>query len=163
MFTAIASVIIYSNLCLAAGTAVPACLDGGNLLGMNNNAVLGWKTSTKNQYHSRGHVQGTLVKVYPDHSGHHHYEVQIGANRNDTIEVIYNEQFGAVPQINPGTQMEACGDYITSNAPTGQYPASPDGAIIHWVHQSPNPRSHDSGYIVANGVVYGQNGSGTAP
>jgi hypothetical protein len=77
--------------------------------------------------------------------------------------VIYNEQFGAVPATRAGDQFEACGDYITSNAPSGQYPASPDGAIVHWIHQSPNPKSHDSGYLIVNGVVCGQNAAGAGP
>jgi hypothetical protein len=58
-------------------------------------------------------------------------------------------------EVSAGAQIEACGDYITSNAPSGHFPASPDGAIVHWVHQSPNPKSHDSGFIVVNGVVCG--------
>ena len=141
----------------------PSCLAGGQELLVNNEAVLNWKTNTKNQYRNRGHIKGTLVKHLPDHSGHHHYEVQIGSNQNDLIEVIYNEQFGPVPAANAGAEFEACGDYITSNAPAGHFPASPDGAIVHWVHQSPNPKSHDSGYLIVNGVVCGQNSSGAGP
>jgi len=140
-----------------AESVVPSCLSGGQELLVNNSAVIQWKNTTPNQYRNRAHIQGTLVKVFPDHSGHHHYEIQIGGNQKDMIEVIYNEQFGPVPAVNVGAQMEACGDYITSNATTGHLPASPDGAIIHWVHKSPNPKIHPSGYIIVNGVVCGQN------
>lgn len=35
-------------------------------------------------------------------------------------------------------------------------PPSPDGAILHWVHRSPSAR-HDSGFVVIDGVVCGQN------
>jgi hypothetical protein len=146
-----------------AQSAPPSCLAGGQELLVNNAAVIQWKNSTKNQYRNRAHIQGTLVKVFPDHSGHHHYEIQIGENQADLIEVIYNEQFGPVPSVNPGAEVEACGDYITSNAPAGHFPTSPDGAIVHWVHKSPNPKSHDSGFIVVNGVVCGQNSSGAGP
>lgn len=144
-------------------SATPSCLAGGQELLLNNETVLNWKATSKNQYRNRAHILGTLVKDLPDHSGHHHYEVQIGANQNDLIEVIYNEQFGAVPAAEPGTQFEACGDYITSNAPAGHFPASPDGAIVHWVHRSPNPKSHDSGFLVVNGVVCGQNTEAAGP
>ena len=146
-----------------AQSTIPSCLSGGQELLVNNTSVIQWKNNTQNQYRNRAHIQGTLVKVFPDHSGHHHYEIQIGKNQTDLIEVIYNEQFGPVPSLSLGAQMEACGDYITSNAPAGHFPASPDGAIIHWVHRSPNPNSHDSGFIIANGIVYGQSSSGAGP
>ena len=148
---------------LESETVTPPCLSGGQELNVNNAAVLQWKTSTQNQYRNRGHIQGVLVRDFPDHSGHHHYEVQIGGNPKDLIEVIYNEQFGPVPAAQPGAQFEACGDYITSTAQSGPYPASPDGAIIHWIHKSPNLKKHDSGYLIVNGVVCGQNSAGAGP
>lgn len=144
-------------------SVIPSCLAGGQELLVNNTAVIQWKNNTQNQYRNRAHIQGTLVKVFPDQSGHHHYEIQIGSSQTDLIEVIYNEQFGPVPNVTVGAQVEACGDYITSNTPAGHFPASPDGAIIHWVHKSPNPKAHDSGFIVFNGVVCGQNSSGAGP
>lgn len=139
---------------LFASSEKPACLSKGKEIKINNEEVLNWKANTKNQFHSRGHVEGTLLYNYPDRSGHYHYQVQIGENNKDTIEIIYNKSFGKISQPALGSRFEACGDYITSNAPGGGYPASPDGAIIHWVHKS-NSKSHDSGYVVINGVVYG--------
>ena len=82
-----------------AQSAVPSCLSGAQELLVNNAAVIQWKNNSKNQYRNRAHIQGTLVKVFPDHSGHHHYEIQIGGNQSDLIEVIYNEQFGPVPNV----------------------------------------------------------------
>ncbi len=140
---------------------VPECQAAGQVLPVNNAQVLQWKQTTKNQFHSRGHVQGKLVQIYPDHSGHHHFEVQIGATPADSIEVIYNEAFGRLPQTQVGDSVEACGDYITSTSQSGPYPASPDGAILHWIHRSPNG-SHESGYLAINGTVCGQD-SGHAP
>lgn len=78
---------------LAWADNMPACLAAGQTLAVNNAQVINWKATTQNQFHSRGHVQGKLLNVYPDHSGHHHFEVQIGANSSDTIEIIYNEAF----------------------------------------------------------------------
>ncbi|MBC7419816.1 MAG: DUF3465 domain-containing protein [Bdellovibrio sp.] len=140
-----------------AQSAAPSCLSGNQELLVNNASVIQWKNNTKNQYRNRAHILGTLVRAFPDHSGHHHYEVQIGGNQADVIEIIYNEQFGPVPQVIAGAQIEACGDYITSNSTAGHFSASPDGAIIHWVHRSPNPASHASGFMKINGIVCGQN------
>jgi uncharacterized protein DUF3465 len=145
-----------------AADAVPDCKAGGQTLAPNEAQVINWKNTSQNQFHSRAHVVGTLVQQYPDHSGHHHFKVKIGPNTSDTVEVIYNESFGALPQVQPGSQIEACGDYITSKKKSGPYPASPDGAIIHWVHRAPNS-NHDSGFLIVDGIVCGQNSGGAGP
>lgn len=139
----------------AATGPIPDCMTRGRTLAIDNSQVLDWKKTTANQFHSRGHIQGLLVQALPDHSGHHHLSVQIGPDSNDTIEVIYNEAFGPMPNYHVGSTIEACGDYITSNQPTPRYPASPDGAVIHWVHAATNG-GHDSGYVVVDGVLCGQ-------
>ncbi len=154
-----------------AVTTVPDCIAGGQIIAVNNTEALDWKTSKANQFHGRAHVAGKLQKIYGDHGGHHHFELLIGANAGDTIEVVYNDAFGVLPTLTLGETVEACGDYIVSNAPSGKYPASPDGALIHWVHKSPSS-SHESGYMVFDGVIVGQDsasgggghhGTGTAP
>jgi hypothetical protein len=67
--------------------------------------------------------------------------MQIGPKPTDMIEVIYSLAFGPAPHVPAvGAHMVACGDYITSNK-DAKYPASPDGAVIHWIHRSKNPRS----------------------
>jgi hypothetical protein len=66
--------------------------------------------------------------------------------------------FGATPTVQVGDTVEACGDYITSYAQGGGYAASPSGALIHWIHRS-DSANHPSGYLMVNGVLYGQ-GSG---
>lgn len=145
----------YSQLQMQNTTGAPACISKGHEILADNALVLNWKNTTQNQYRNRAHILGTLVHVMPDHTGHHHYKVRIGAGAKDTIEVIYNEQFGAVPLSAPGAQFEACGDYITSNASSGHAPVSPQGAVIHWVHESTNTQTHDSGFIAINGKTYG--------
>lgn len=134
---------------------LPDCLDHDGSLPVNNEEVLNWKDTTRNTYLARGHVHGVVTQVYPDRNGHHHFQLRIGKGKDDTIEIIYNEAFGSTPGIEEGTDVEACGDYITSNAQNGPYPASPDGAILHWVHMSPRPERHLSGYIAVNGEAYG--------
>ena len=62
---------------------------------------------------------------------------------------------GAIPKIQKGMSVEACGDYITSTQTTAQYPASPDGAILHWIHKNPKPGGHASGYVEVDNVIYG--------
>ena len=134
----------------------PLCMSKGQPLPLNNEHVLNWKHTSRNQFKSRGHIEGTLGRVYNDATGHRHFQIVIGSNANDTIEVIYNEKFGKIPAsaLQQGARVETCGDYITSNARTGRYNASPDGAIIHWVHESTNSR-HDSGYVMIEGQTYG--------
>lgn len=150
-----------SSYSLAYGDQVPSCLAvNGQALAVNNDQVITWKTTSKDQFHSRGHVKGALVNIFPDATGHHHMSVLVGPNNQDTIEVIYNEDFGSMPQLQVGQIIEACGDYITSRGEVGSYPASPDGAIVHWVHQSTSAK-HLSGYVVVDGTVCGQDAEKT--
>lgn len=128
----------------------------GQPLPVNNGQVLDWKFNSKNQFKDRGHVQGILTKIYQNKTGHRHLQVQIGDSPRDKVEIIYNESFGKMPEevLRLGANFEVCGDYITSNKRAGGYPASPDGAIIHWVHKSTN-NHHDSGYVMIDGELYG--------
>jgi hypothetical protein len=128
------------------------CMDHGKPLDIINVQVLQWKTSTANAFLARARIAGVVDQQFPDHSGHRHFSLKIGPQPNDHIEVIYNLSFGQLPVPALGDKVEACGDYITSSAQTGSYPPSPDGAIIHWVHQSPH--GHDPGYVILNGVKY---------
>ncbi len=133
---------------------MPDCLgDEGDALVVDNAQVLLWKTTTKNQFKARARVQGVLVEVYRDKNTHKHFAIQIGDESSDRLEVIYEKSFGPLPDLRPGMQVEACGDYITSTRDS-KYPRSPDDAIIHWVHKS-NSDHHPSGYVAIDGVAYG--------
>jgi hypothetical protein len=144
--------------------SAPDCpgFNGGSV-GVNNDQVLQWESNTANQYLNRGHVVGNVVELYPDQNGHEHFAIQIGPDAGDRVEIVYNEDFGNVPTPSQGDQVEACGDYITSTAQSGPYPPSPDNAIIHWVHESPNPGKHPSGYLMVNGQLYGQDTEDAGP
>ena len=133
------------------------CLDHGEKLSMNEDQVLEWKREGKNQFRGRAHVEGVVVQDYGLQGDHVHFGVMILTSTKDqgTVEVIFNTDFGVLPPIVPGRVVEVCGDYITSNAPARGYPASPDKAIIHWVHFSKRPVKHDSGYLVLDGQLYG--------
>ncbi len=160
--------VVVFGLALVSGTSfaqsTPPCLDDqGNTLDVNNGNVLLWKVNTKNQTLKRAHIQGTVTKVYPNQTGHNHFEATLVDGKNSgTLEVIYNIEFGAIKNVQIGQTVEACGDYITSNANAGGYKASPDGAIIHWIHQSDNVNNHKNGYVVVNNVLYGFPGGSKA-
>jgi hypothetical protein len=125
--------------------------DTDSALSVNNDEVLEWKRKTKAQYKDRALVKGTVVREIRSRSTHEHFEIRIGQGRTDVLEVVYNREFGELPAIQPGMQVEACGDYITVKN-------SPSGAIIHWVHYNPGDRDggkHEHGYVVLDGVQYG--------
>ncbi|NDG86040.1 MAG: hypothetical protein EBX52_13505 [Proteobacteria bacterium] len=143
---------------VSSAIAAPPCLDAnGSEVRAGNQQVLQWKTSTPNQFLSRAHVAGVIENIYPVRNGHYHFQIKIGPGLQDTIELIYNISFGTIPRLVPGSRAEACGDYITSIAPTQNYEPSPDGAIVHWIHRSPNPARHASGYLEIDGTLYGNN------
>jgi hypothetical protein len=133
----------------------PVCLDStGQDVPVDDAQVLVWKQTTANQTLERAHVTGTITQLYPDQTGHQHFEIQIGPDSGDTLEVVYDTQSGSIPNLEIGDSVEACGDYITSDAATSRYPASPDGAIIHWVHRADGHSKHPDGFTIVNGVIY---------
>ena len=96
-------VVLLALFFVAASSAyadqIPNCLSYGRPLPVNNDQVLHWMRTTANQFRERGHIQGTVTQVFADKTGHDHFEVQIGKNQGEAIEVIYNEDFGALPDI----------------------------------------------------------------
>lgn len=151
----LASMITGAGANAWGGNAIPVCPAGKQALPVNNEQVVVWRNSVPNQFRARGHVLGPVTRIFPDATGHDHFEVSIGKSAKDTIEVIYNAEFGELPQIRVGDEVEACGDFIQSTAQAGPYPPSPSGAIIHWVHINPRGNGHDSGFLVINDSVYG--------
>lgn len=140
--------------------AMPPCMDAGRSLGVMNQTVAKWKTTTRNEYVARARVTGILSKIYSSTAEHAHFQIELGAT-NTTLEVVYNFGFGKLPRLAPGMQIEACGDYITSYKPA-RYPPSPDGALIHWIHRSNS--GHEHGYLAIDGRLYGQGaGVGSRP
>lgn len=162
MFAALFLGVLTSTLA-SAGNRLPDCNDvRGNPIPVDNARVIKLKTTTKNQYLDRANVNGVLVGVFPSKGGHVHLDVFLGETPNGTgkesdIEIVYNQAFGRVDTrtLKPGMEVAACGDFINSFEPTGRYPASPVGAIIHWVHMAPRP-PHQSGFMAIDGRLYGQ-------
>ncbi len=145
------------NLNVAQSSSqAPTCMGNqGQALPVDDANVLQMKVSTKNSFLARAHVAGVISHLYNDATGHKHFQLKIGPQATDTLEVVYNEDFGKTSEVAVGAQVEACGDYITSNVDS-RYKASPDGAIIHWVHRSPDLNRHASGFLIINGAVVGQ-------
>ena len=139
-----------------ASQLIPDCLENGKAIPVDNAEVIQWKSTTPNQTLKRAHVEGTVDRVFPTRNGHNHFKIKIGPNADDTLEVVYNVSFGALPSIHEGLPIEACGDYITSTQAADGYEASPSGAIIHWIHRTTNPKKHDGGYVTVDGKLFGQ-------
>jgi hypothetical protein len=129
---------------------------GGQALNFMNSTVLGWKTTTPDQYMNRALVKGTIASFFPDRTGHTHFGIFLDSDGTPDLEVIYNDEFGELPKLNVGMTVIACGDYITVG-PHAHLP-SPLGAIIHWVHFNPGDRDggkHFHGFLVINNKPYG--------
>jgi hypothetical protein len=145
---------------------LPTCLDVDRspIARANNEEVIAWKQGTKNQYRDRALIIGKLVGVLLERKSHLQLEVDLtphyNESRSDNVEIIYNKSFGEVPDVKIGSPVAACGDYITAKEQAGNYPPSPVGAIIHWVHASNNPEKHSSGYLIINGTEYGKGDGG---
>src|SRR4051794_25915231 len=71
-----------------AGTQQPPF---NSAIPVNNTQVLRWKLTTPNQFQARAFVEGRIVQLYPDHSGHTHFAIQIGRGRGEILEVIYSQ------------------------------------------------------------------------
>lgn len=133
------------------------CLDQNHeALPFQNQQVLEWKRNTPDQTLKRALIQGTVSQLYNNKTGHTHFAINIDDNATGDIEVIYNDEFGELPNIQIGMKVVACGDYITVG-PKARLP-SPMGAIIHWVHYNPGDRdggAHKNGFLIINGKPYG--------
>ncbi len=164
-FALLALVYLITFNAEAAGR--PACLDKNKkaLPAPNNAQVLSWKESTPDQYQDRALVVGKLVGVLLDRASHLHLEIDIGGPgapqaRNQRIEIVYNKDFGSVTDYRTGSEVYACGDYITTKG--GNKP-SVTGAIVHWVHMSPDQNRHSNGYLMIDGKLHGQQTPSTGP
>ena len=146
--------LAFFNSHIANADSAPECMARGQVVTVNNSQVAKWKVSTPDQFRSRAHVTGVVSRLFSNETGHLHFEVTLDGT-NATLEIIYNQEFGTVnPPVQVGVRVESCGDYIS--APADGHEPSPDGAILHWVHRSPDPQRHDDGFVLINGVLYGQ-------
>lgn len=138
---------------------MPVCLDGPNEMRIDNARVLKFKATTKNQYLDRGFVEGRVLETPDVQNDHDHFVISIGPGKRDTLEIVYNTEFGAMPPMKIGDPIVVCGDYITSIAKAGGYDASSEGAIMHWIHFNPGTRSsssrHEHGFVMLGSNLVG--------
>ena len=136
--------------------APPPCFntDRKTPLPIMNTQVMQWQRAAQNNFSSRALVTGVFTTRYPDQTGHAHFAIDLDGDKKGDLEVIYQNDFGALPALKNGDQIAACGDYITD--PKG----SKNGGIIHWIHSNDGARDggtcvHPDGYLAINGVPYG--------
>lgn len=157
------SIFVATTQSLSTALTAPPCQDkrSNRQLEQMNPTVLEWKKTSANQYLARARINGVYMGELRNRDSHKHWSIQIGPDATDKIELIYNKSFGDLPsseELRIGEPIEICGDYITSNAPTGRYEASPLGAIIHWTHINPGDRdggAHEHGYVMLMGRIFG--------
>lgn len=138
--------------------SVPDCLSNKQKapLPVMNDLVLKWKKSTAPQFKERALVEGVVTQHVLSRPTHEHFMISIGPQKTDILEVVYNVEFGALPKIQDGMHVMACGDYITVTNSAAK-------AIIHWVHVNPGDRDggkHESGFLMIDQVQYGNHPSG---
>ncbi|MFL5814162.1 MAG: hypothetical protein ACJ763_11345 [Bdellovibrionia bacterium] len=146
---------VFASPALALNTA---CMAGNQVMPINNQQVIAWKLNpgVRSGFLARANVEGVVLGIFPDHSGHNHFIIQIGPNpRTDVLEVVYSQDFGDLPPIQKGMQAHACGDFIKSTEQNGGFAPSPAGAIVHWVHLNSRGGSHENGYLILDNVMYG--------
>lgn len=143
------SLLLFSTA--PAFAKVPACMDKKDRLEFNESQVLVWRELLEKKFTARAFIKGILVQVMEDRQKHIHFEVDLDDNlgtNDDRIEVIYNTQFGPIPEYQPGDEVIACGDFVVD-------PYSPHKGVIHWLHTSPKRNAHDDGYLMINGILTG--------
>lgn len=143
-----------------ASSQLPACIgEHSKVLSLTNSQVLQLKQE-KDARPVRALVAGKVSRVFQttcNNKGtcHDHFEIQIGSDSKDILEVVYSNDFGALPKVQVGAEIQTCGDFINTSAQgRGRGPVSPSGAIIHWVHKS-GCMDHENGYVAIDGKLFG--------
>jgi hypothetical protein len=148
----------------AAPITCPQKKTGGEIA-INNEQVLQWmKDSAKQFIRSRAHIEGKVTKVLPSdrvkspgkepdkyRSKHQRFEVKIGPDKYDVIQVFYNGRYSPKPALKKGDKVEACGEFAVdrSGAPSQNF------AVLYWVHAA-QAYPHAEGFVNAEGKVFGQ-------
>ncbi len=152
LFLALLFVIGSTASALAANT-LPVCKNKNSVITFNNDQVIAWRNEGKNKFLSRALIKGIIVGVIENRQGHIHFEVDFDKDlttTRDRIEVIYNVEFGDVPDFRNGDELIACGDFVVDSW-------SPLGGVVHWLHSNPNSskNKHEDGFLVINGTLTG--------
>lgn len=130
---------------------LPICMDKKDHMEFNENQLLSWREFMDNKFTARGFIKGSVVGLIEDRQKHVHLEVDLDENFNtddDRIEVIYNTKYGKLSPTKMGDEVIACGDFVVDMFSSFR-------AVLHWLHTSPKPISHEHGYLSINGVLFG--------
>jgi len=159
---------LVSSVALAAPSPLNCTLRSGEQMQVNNEQVLQWKKTSATEFvRSRAHITGSVVKQLPPLKSsarrferepdkflklHQRYEVQIGPNKNDVVELFYNGRYEPRPALQAGDKVEACGEFVadaTSSSKGGPV------AIVYWVHAA-KMYPHVEGFLHSNGKTFGR-------
>ena len=151
------ALVSFNSFAFLSNAVVPDCMDGNQEIYINNDHTLDLKRTTKNGAERRAYVSGRIEKMPWVRGSHTRFIIRIGNGQKDIIEVVYNNKFGPMPQINPTSVIKVCGDFINAYAKHNGYDASPAGAIIHWVHFNPGTREmkHEHGFVMIDDKLVG--------
>lgn len=130
---------------------LPACKAKNTLLDFNNEQVIAWRDQGNRKITYRAFIKGTIVAMTENDHGHVHFEVDLDkdlSTTHDRIEVVYNIEFGDMPDYRPGDELIACGDFVVDSY-------SPQGGVVHWLHLNPKNNGHENGYLVIDGNLTG--------
>jgi hypothetical protein len=157
--TALFSTTVFLALSYAAlADTAPVCISGSQVLSVDN-ALAVQRKEDHDQYPNgttyRGNISGVITKLYADQTCHTHFEIALDGTPSTTIEVIYDQGFGSTPKPAIGMSVQACGDFIISYSKENGYAASPDGALIHWIHATDTSK-HDAGFLILGDTLCGQ-------
>lgn len=157
--------LIFSVSALAAPAPLNCPQRSGQPMDVNNDQVLQWKKKSATEFvRSRAHITGSVVKVVPPgkginiekdsdkfHKRHQRYQVQIGPEKTDTIDVFYNGRYGPRPALKKGDKIEACGEFAADSSPRTGEPF----AVVYWVHAA-RLFPHTEGFMTSRGKVFGR-------
>ena len=103
-------------------------------------------------------IKGHVVGFYGNIKGksgteHANYGVDLDGDGRADVTFVYQIDFGAIPQIQNGAEIVACGDYITDHS-------FDNLGLIHWTHSNDGAKDHGTckhpdGYAMVNGIKYG--------
>lgn len=131
---------------LCALTALAASTAFANQPGdvTDDSALVAAVGARKNDFYVEA---GNLVvtKILPDDtSGLPHQKWQARLSNGDIVTIVYNSDMGVRVPVHIGESFSAGGQFIWT----------PQGGLLHWLHDDPRHQRPD-GYVLVNGVVYG--------
>lgn len=129
------------------------CFEKKKPLENNESELLKYRDFMEKGFKTRGHVDGLVVEQTENRQGHLHFILDLDSDlttSDDHLEIIYNQQYGEIAEVLPGSRVRACGDFIVDHY-------SPTKAVLHWLHLNPNKKKnhHEDGFLIIDNQVFG--------